>query len=170
MKKYMALLLLCFVLGAAFAADDVTGLWMSIDDETGDPTSVSMIYLYQGEIYGRVLITYDENNPGEMLDNYMNPGERAELLVGNPPYAGLDIIWGLEDRGRRWGRGNILDPRKGKIYTSELWIEDGKLVVRGKIGPIGRNQTWLPVDPAMLPADFVIPDPMEFVPSIPQLQ
>jgi len=168
----MLLCIVLFLVPAAFitAADDVTGLWQSIDDETGEPSSISMLYMYRGELYGRILITYDEENPGVVRGTYMNPVERAELLVGNPPYAGLDFIWGLSDRGNKWGRGKILDPRKGKIYSSQVWLENGDLILRGKIGPIGRNQTWVRARERDLPSGFVIPDPNSFVPQIPQVK
>lgn len=164
------LLLMILPLAALMAADDVTGLWMGIDDESGDPTSISILYMYQGELYGRILLTYEEFIPGQVKDTYLNPGERAELLVGDPPYAGLDFIWGLTDRGRKWGRGKILDPKKGKIYSSEVWLDGNDLILRGKIGPIGRNQTWKPVRQSDLPPGFVVPDPSTFVPRIPQVK
>ncbi len=34
-------------------------------------------------------------------------------------------------------------PHQGKIYGCEMWREGNKLIVRGKIGPFGRNQTWI---------------------------
>ena len=36
------------------------------------------------------------------------------------------------------------DPTKGKVYGCEMWREGEKLIVRGKIAFLGRNQTWLP--------------------------
>ena len=170
-RSILFALILCILAPALLlAADDVTGLWMGIDDETGDPNTISMLYMYHGELYGRILVTYDDENPGRVKDTYLNPVARAELLVGNPPYAGLDFIWGLTDQGRRWGRGKIMDPKKGKIYASEIWLEGGDLILRGKIGPIGRNQTWKRVADADLPPGFVVPDPSEIVPRIPQVK
>ena len=40
--------------------------------------------------------------------------------------------------------GKILDPKKGKVYSCEMWRKGENLIVRGKIAFIGRNQTWLP--------------------------
>jgi uncharacterized protein (DUF2147 family) len=36
-----------------------------------------------------------------------------------------------------------MDPDNGKVYTAEVWPEDGKLKVRGYLGPFYRTQTWL---------------------------
>ena len=34
--------------------------------------------------------------------------------------------------------------KKGKVYDCDLWREGDKLIVRGKIAFLGRNQTWEP--------------------------
>ena len=46
----------------------------------------------------------------------------------------------------KWDDGEILDPASGKVYDCKMWIEGGKLQLRGFIGwsVIGRSQTWLP--------------------------
>ena len=31
----------------------------------------------------------------------------------------------------------------GKVYKAEVWTEDGKLKVRGYLGPFYRTQTWV---------------------------
>jgi uncharacterized protein (DUF2147 family) len=36
-----------------------------------------------------------------------------------------------------------MDPDDGKVYKSEVWLEDGKLKVRGYLGLFYRTQTWL---------------------------
>ena len=54
--------------------------------------------------------------------------------------------WYILAEGEKFKGVKILDPAKGKIYSSEAWVEDDKLIVRGKIGPFGRNQTWLKSD------------------------
>lgn len=40
----------------------------------------------------------------------------------------------------------IIDNEKARIYFCEAWVEDGNLILRGKIGPFGRNQTWIKHD------------------------
>lgn len=129
--KYILSLAILMYAGLAFAAEDITGLWTTIDDETNEPKSVVQIYEYQGKVYGRV------------VKLFKNQDKTAVGIKGKPKIAGLDIIWNLQDKGQRFEGGKILDPAKGKIYSSEAWIEDGKLIVRGKIGPFGRNQTWI---------------------------
>jgi uncharacterized protein (DUF2147 family) len=45
--------------------------------------------------------------------------------------------------GDRYEDGTILDPEDGKIYRGEIWVEDGKLKIRGSLGPLYRTRTWL---------------------------
>ena len=115
---------------SAVAAENIVGLWTTIDDETGEEKSVVQIYEYEGKVFGRV------------VKLFKNIDKTAVGIKGNPKIAGLDIIWNLEDKGEKFKGGKILDPAKGKIYSSEAWIEEGDLILRGKIGPFGRNQTW----------------------------
>jgi uncharacterized protein (DUF2147 family) len=56
---------------------------------------------------------------------------------------GLVILKDLSASGDRYKGGTITDPEDGKVYKSELWVEDGKLKVRGYLGPFYRTQTWV---------------------------
>jgi len=62
------------------------------------------------------------------------------------PIVGMVIINDMEKDEDEWGNGTILDPENGKIYRCKLWVEDGKLMVRGYIAFLYRTQTWLPAD------------------------
>ena len=129
MQKYIIAVLLSFMASVGYADDGVLGYWTTIDDETREAKSVVRIYEYQGKVYGRVV---------EVLKNKQ---ARAKL-PDNPLIEGLDIIWDLEKKGDRYESGEILDPKKGKVYGCELWREGNDLIVRGKIAFLGRNQTW----------------------------
>lgn len=130
MKKIYLSLLMILLSTPVWAADNIAGLWTTIDDESGDEKSVVQIYDYQGKMYGRV------------VKLFKNPQAKAKNIKGNPLVLGLDIIWGLEDKGDKFDGGKILDPTKGKIYSCEAHVEGDNLILRGKIGPFGRNQTW----------------------------
>jgi len=41
--------------------------------------------------------------------------------------------------------GTILDPEDGQVYSAEIWVEDGKLMVRGYSGFLYKTRTWLKV-------------------------
>ena len=56
------------------------------------------------------------------------------------------ILKDLSASGDRYKGGTIMDPEDGKIYKAEVWTEDGKLKMRGYLGPFYRTQTWLKGD------------------------
>ena len=164
-KINMRVILLLFLSLSLYAAEDIGGFWKTIDDKTGVAQSVIAIYKHQGLYYGRIIGSYDEK--GQMKDSIYLPISRSPGLPGNPFYSGLDIIWFLADRGSKF-RGKILDPEHGDVYNSELWIDNGNLVVRGKLLMFGRSQVWVATAPADFPKDFKMPDLTAMVPSIPQ--
>lgn len=150
---------------ALFAAEDIGGFWKSLKDN-GDPQCIFGIYEHQGIYYGKIIGTYDEN--GVMNDTIYKPIARAEGVVGTPHTCGLDIIYGLVDDGWRFA-GKIVDPEKGNIYKCELWVQDGNLIVRGKVFVFGKNITWYPAVKEDFPKGFKMPDMKKFVPSVPQV-
>jgi uncharacterized protein (DUF2147 family) len=162
---------LCFF-GISFcfsmlAADEIVGFWKSIDDETHKAQCIVAIYEYEDKCYGRIIATFDEDQ--HLKETIYTPKERAPGVIGNPFYCGLDIIWDLVDNGISY-KGKILDPQKGNIYNSELWIEKGNLIVRGKLLFLGRNQQWVPALKSDLPKDFKFPKLDSLVPQIPKVR
>lgn len=169
MQKVFLFSLFClFAISSSLMAEEITGLWKTVDEKTGKEQSIVAIYEYKGKYYGRLIATFDEN--GKIEDSIYSPKERAPGVEGNPYYSGLDIIWDLQKGGSRYTDGEILDPEKGKVYDAEAWIKDGKLIVRGEILFIGRNQEWPPAKDSDFPPDFKKPDFTKFVPSIPKVK
>ena len=130
MKKILFLIMMFFS-RTVFAGDDVVGYWTTIDDETNTAKSVVQIYEYQGKIYGRVV---------ELFKNKQSVAK----LPDEPMIKGLDVIWDMEKKNNKYSGGKILDPKTGKVYACDLWRDGDKLIVRGKIAFLGRNQTWEP--------------------------
>ena len=164
MKKFASFI--CFLASSVslFAADDIEGFWKTVNED-GEAQCIIAVYPYEDLYYGRIIATYGDG--GKIDDSIYQPVKRTDALVGSPFYSGLDIIWYLEDAGRKF-KGKILDPEKGNVYNSELWIDGDNLVVRGKLLFFGRSQEWLPVVSADLPKDFKLPDVKTFVPVIPE--
>lgn len=176
MKKLaIGLVMLLLLTSIVAAQQDVTGFWKTIDDETGKAKSVIALYTQQGKLYGRIILTFEDDG-STIKDDLYRQIVRSPYLAGNPPFAGLDMIWDLSwDAGRKiWRNGSIMDPGtetvKPKTYGSEVWLEGGNLIVRGKIAFIGRNQTWLRFDRKDFPAGFNVPDYTSFRPSIPKVK
>ena len=140
MKGKAISLLFLFLTNAVFGSDDISGFWKTINEQ-GEAQCIIAVYDYDDVYYGRIIGSFDEK--GVMDDSIYNPKKRAPGVVGEPFYSGLDIIWGLVDTGVKF-KGKILDPEKGNVYNSELWIDNGNLVVRGKYLVFGRSQTLAP--------------------------
>ncbi len=163
MRKILLVLLVISFSASIFSAEKITGIWKSVSDETGLVKSISLIYEYKGKIFGRLLVTYEDDG------TLAKPNEKAVEIAGDPAYVGLDFIWNLVDKGKKWSKGKILDPKPGKIYSCDMWIDKGNLVVKGKIGPFGRKQTWVPLkDRSELPDWVVIPNNPK--PKVPKLK
>ncbi len=165
MSKVLSFLFFLSVSVLGFSTEDIGGFWKTVNEQ-GLPQCIIGIYEYDGVYYGRIIATFDDE--GKMDDSIYAPKKRAPGVIGNPFYSGLDIIWDLLDVGVKF-KGKILDPQKGNIYNSELWINKGNLVVRGKYLVFGRSQEWFPVSPQDLPKGFKLPDLEKLVPSIPQV-
>ncbi|WP_424195449.1 DUF2147 domain-containing protein [Ampullimonas aquatilis] len=121
------------------AADDISGTWTTIDDETGKPKAVVLIEEKNGVYEGRIEKTLIPP-PNPLCDKCEGPRH-------NQPILGLTFLNGLKRNGQSYQDGEILDPKNGKVYRAKATLSsDGqKLEVRGFIGIslIGRSQTWL---------------------------
>lgn len=113
-----------------------TGRWTTIDDNTGKPRSVVEVTVKNGVLTGRIVDLYDKSKVGKLCDKC--PAERY-----NTPLIGLEIIRGMKQDDDEWEDGTILDPETGKVYDCKLWVEDGKLQVRGYVAFFFRTQVWV---------------------------
>ncbi|MEH6406945.1 MAG: DUF2147 domain-containing protein [Leeuwenhoekiella sp.] len=142
MNKITLSLIALFMTSATLFAQEVTGKWKTIDDETGKARSIVDIYKQDGKIYGKVV-------------EILNKDKRDATCVDcdgedkGKPILGLVIIKGLEKDGDEYTDGKILDPSSGKIYKCYIALEDpNKLKVRGYVGfaLLGRTQYWSRVE------------------------
>lgn len=122
--------------------DDIIGLWKSIDDETGDPKSIVNIFVEDGKLYGDVVKLF--RKPGEDPDPICDKCDEDDPRY-NQKIIGMTIITDMEyqEDDNEWEDGEILDPKKGTVYDCKLWVEDGKLQVRGYVLFFHRTQEWL---------------------------
>ena len=116
------------------------GLWQTISDTDGKPTSEIRITSTPAGLVGMVekgLITSSEPNCDKCTDDRKGqPKVGMQIIRGAKKSEGKDV----------WEGGNILDPNNGTVYKLKLTpVEDGKkLEVRGFVGfaLLGRTQTW----------------------------
>ena len=113
------------------------GLWKTIDDETGEAKSHVRIKEKNGKLYGTVekLLLKPQDTRCTACE-----GDKKDQLV-----VGMEILTDLEQDGKYWEDGEILDPNNGSVYSCYLEMEStDKLKVRGYIGfsLLGRTQYW----------------------------
>ena len=159
---------MCMPIVAAWAAP-LTGLYRTIDDETGAAKSIVRLYEYKNDegadmLAGRIVALYDAD--GTISETPANATRVASKVSGNPRVVGLDIIWDMKwsDKTHEYSGGRIMDPASGKVYSSVIWADGDKLNVRGKIGPFGRTQVWQPL--ADVPASLRGADDADWTPVI----
>jgi len=75
----------------------------------------------------------------------LRPGDTAETVVdaNGDKVLGLKMLYGFTKKRNDWRSGTIYDPEVGKTYGSRIKLRgDGKLQVKGCIGPFCQTQIW----------------------------
>ena len=167
MRKLWVCVLLFFCISSSLFADEITGFWQTINKKTKLPSAVIAIYPYQGKYYGRIIATYDSK--GEIDETIYAPKDRAPGVIGHPYYCGLDIVYDARSKSGGTYKGYVVDPKKGNVYTAELWKDNENLILRGKLFIFGKNVVWPPFPEENFNNDFKKPDISKFVPVIPKV-
>lgn len=137
MKQLLLSLVFFFGLCLALQAQNLTGTWKTIDDETGEAKSHVELFVGDGKLFGKVTKLL-KSSPDKLCDKC--PGERK-----GQPILGMIVVVNMKEKGGHWQSGSILDPEKGKWYDCKMWLKSGDpntLVVRGYLGPFYRTQYW----------------------------
>ena len=132
MSWLSGLVVLAVVLGVnlAVSAESVAAKWKTIDDKSGKVESEVQLYEEGGKLFGKIVSLSEPN------DDTGKPKTCTKCTGADKdkPIVGLVIVKDLSASGDRYKGGTILDPADGKIYKAEVWVEDGKLKVRGYLG------------------------------------
>ena len=144
MTKKTLFALAGFLFSTQIFAQDISGLWHSIDDKTGTSKAILEIRKDKNNAFIAKIIKITPRpgyTPKETCVNCPAP-------YTNKPILGLDVLTGLQfDRQNQYKGGKILDPLTGKIYSmsAKLSPNGKRLQMRGYIGvsAIGRRQTWI---------------------------
>lgn len=138
MKKQFTIYL-CFLSMFMSFAQEVTGIWQTIDDKTGVVKSQIEIYENSGKYYGKVLKVLDPDAPDNPIC------QNCDGDFKDQPIEGLEIMWGFKKDGKEYSDGTILDPENGKEYDCKFWLDENdpdKLNVRGYVLFLYRTQQW----------------------------
>lgn len=140
MKIKLIILAFYCISSTASAQTSIIGKWKSVDDNTGDPRSIVEIIEREGIIYGKIIKLFPKpkEDPDPVCDKCSPEDARF-----NKKIIGMEIIKEMSLDDDEYSGGTILDPEVGKVYRCKVWLEAGKLKVRGYLGPFYRTQTWL---------------------------
>ena len=142
-KQLISALLLSAMTSFAFA-NDIAGLWQTIDDKTGAPKGqVEIRQEANGTYVGKIVKITPRlgYTPKEICVDCPAP-------YTNKPILGLDTLTGLKhSSGNNYTGGRILDPNTGKVYSmkAKLSTSGKRLTLRGYVGVsvLGRTQIWI---------------------------
>ena len=142
-KQFIGAFLLSAVSSFSFA-EDITGLWQSIDDKTGAPKALVEIRKEADNTYAGKVVKLTPRTgytPKETCVDCPPP-------YTNKPIIGLDVVTGLKSTdGLNYTSGRILDPNTGNVYNMKAKLSSNgkRLHLRGYLGisALGRNQIWI---------------------------
>ena len=158
LTKFFFLVALLIVCSSSFAQNgDITGKWKTLDDSEkdakGNPMPKSIVEIWKadkdetidgikikkGAFYGKITKLFDKAKQNNLCTECKKEDARY-----NKKIVGMIIVNGLlKIENNMWKADkSILDPNNGKIYDCSMWVENGKLKVRGYIGMFYRTQTW----------------------------
>ena len=138
MKKLISSFIFLLVVSAAQTQnwqDAVLGGWINGDDD-----AKVEIYKSGNKYYGKItwLRNPNEDNGTPKVDD-----ENPDKSKQSQPVMGLVILKDFIFEDGYWKNGTIYDPKNGKTYDCEMWL-DGKtgLKIRGYWGIVYRTETW----------------------------
>ncbi|BDS14975.1 DUF2147 domain-containing protein [Aureispira anguillae] len=129
---------------------DCIGIWKTVDDESGRTKSHVQVFKVGDKYHAKIVKLLDpkslEDSGEERFEDIKCTKCPADHGKDKPLY-GLEIIWGMEKSSDKWKGGSIMDPKKGKVYTCTMWMDESdssgnQLSVRGWVGFFYRTQTW----------------------------
>ncbi len=146
--------------------EEAIGFWKTQHEKEGFTTSIMAVYVHNGELYGRIIVSFDEET-GELLETHEKPSQRVGSLPHRPKLLEVDLFWNLERDTTKWRGGKIVDPRSGKTYTCDCWVKEGKLILRGRIGPFGVNSVFYAATSKDFPPGYTPPNLSAIIPHSP---
>ena len=140
LSRCLVLSACCVLLQGVSLAQGIFGRWVSIDDNSGKKRSIVEISERGGKVYGKIVQLFRE--PSEIQDPVCKECDPTDDRF-NKKVIGMEFIREMVRDDDEWTDGTILDPQNGKVYDCKLWVEEGKLKVRGYVAFFYRTQTWV---------------------------
>lgn len=123
-------------------AQDISGDWKTVDDDSGVEKSIVEIYKEEDQVFGKVkkILKEDERD----IRCSKCEGEQKDQKI-----EGMVILESLTKDGEEYTDGRITDPENGKTYDAKIWLNDEDpniLMVRGYVSLFYRTQEWKRVE------------------------
>ncbi len=142
--KFATALLTGFVLSYPAFADprfEVEGVWLTPDGDS----KVEIYDCGDGTPCGRVVWIDPEALEAPDTPDTVTDRNNPDPELRSRPVVGLIMLSEFERGRSRWKSGRIYDPETGRTYGSRLkQLDDGRLEVKGCVGPICITQRWSP--------------------------
>ena len=133
MRKAILLISLLLVTNV-FAESDPTGRWNTFD-ENGNLLSTVVVKIEDAKLYANIVAVHTPGDKNPLCDKCKDD------LYGQP-VIGMEIINGLTLQKSVWQKGTLFDPKTGGSFKGKVWLEEGKLLVRGYVGFLYQTQYW----------------------------
>ena len=137
--KIIITIVALFAAISLFGQNEVEGIWKTIDHETGKAKSLVKVTIgNDGKLFGTIIKIFGYENPEERRCEECPEPYKGKKIIG------MQIINGLHKDGKEWvGDQKLFAPDRKSFYDAKIWVEDGKLKVRGYIGWLYSTQEWL---------------------------
>jgi uncharacterized protein (DUF2147 family) len=121
---------------SSFAATNTnpSGLWNTFDDD-GSLLSTVNVRIEDAKLYGNIVAVHVDGEKNPICD-------QCKGDLHGKPMIGMQILNGLTLKKSIWQNGTVFDPETGDDYRAKVWLEDGKLVVRGHVGFLYDTLYW----------------------------
>jgi len=133
-KMIMSIGLLLLAMTVAQAQDEITGVWLSEDEN-----SKVEIYEQDGLYYGKVVWLA---SPTDKKGNPRRDKNNPDKALRSRPIMGLDMLMGLRHHGQTW-EGKLYAPKRGKTVNVSIQRQgDTALLLTVSMWGFTRTQTW----------------------------
>jgi len=136
MRYLIIFSLFIFSFTSSSSSDKIIGVWLSqIKDGKIE------IYKSNGKYHGKIIWIKEPNDEhGNPIKDNFNP----KTSLKSRPILNLNIVTNLvyDSEDNEWSGGTVYDPKDGKTYDCKIWLENGKLKLRGYLGWFYDTKTW----------------------------
>ena len=104
-------------------------------DEDGQLQSTVEVRIEDDRLFANIVRLHNSDEKNPMCDKCQGD------LYGKP-VIGMQIFDGLTLKKEIWQKGEVFDPKTGDSYKGKVWLNGGKLYVRGHVGFLFKTRVW----------------------------